>query len=110
LLKIEAPQTLALGATLSHPLLDAIEQPYATDPAALHNQLTSDYNLIFGAINVWSASGRSATAPRRRESSVRFRAGHAPPRRPRRVDRAHDRTVHADKELVGCAQPRNVIR
>ena len=53
LLQIEAPQTLALGATLSHPLLDAIEQPYATDPATLHNQLASDYSLIFGAITGW---------------------------------------------------------
>ncbi|HEY0255179.1 MAG TPA: hypothetical protein VGC41_26810, partial [Kofleriaceae bacterium] len=52
LLRIEPPRTLPLQ-TYSHPLLDSLEQPYATDPAHLHAQLASDYNLIFGAITAW---------------------------------------------------------
>jgi hypothetical protein len=53
LLQIRAPQTLALGTALSHPLLDAIEQAYAADPAQLHAQLANDYGLVFGAITAW---------------------------------------------------------
>ena len=53
LLQIAAPTTLPLGTSFSHPMLDAIEQPYATDPATLHGQLASDYALIFGAITAW---------------------------------------------------------
>ena len=52
LLQIAAPSTLPLVA-FSHPMLDAIEQPYAADPVALHAQLASDYGLIFGAITAW---------------------------------------------------------
>jgi hypothetical protein len=53
----DMPQLAAAGALplelTSDPLLDAIEQPYATDPAALHAQLHGDWNLIFSAITTW---------------------------------------------------------
>jgi len=98
LLKIEAPQTLALARRLSHPLLDAIEQPYATDPAALHNQLTSDYNLIFGAINVWERNGPLGNGrlvgvnhpyDSRRGTHLLHEA--------QRLDCAHDQPIRADR-------------
>ncbi len=52
MLRIDPLQPLALGAA-SHPYLDVLEQRYAADPAALHAQLGSDYNLVFLAIGVW---------------------------------------------------------
>jgi len=52
MLKLEPESTLPLPAT-SHPWLDAIEQTYSTDPATLHAQVASDYNLVFQAITVW---------------------------------------------------------
>ncbi|MBX3158101.1 MAG: metallophosphoesterase [Deltaproteobacteria bacterium] len=52
MLRVEAVRTLPLPAT-GHPALDAIEHPYADDPAALHAQFTGDYNLIFQAITIW---------------------------------------------------------
>ncbi len=52
LLRVEREQTLELTSR-SHPLLDPIERRYSSDPALLQQQLASDYELIFQAINVW---------------------------------------------------------
>src|SRR5439155_11494972 len=52
MLHVGPPAQLPL-ATFTHPLLDAIELPYSTDPATLHGQLASDYNLVCQAITVW---------------------------------------------------------
>jgi hypothetical protein len=51
-LRVEAPATRPLAAR-SHPLLDELEHPYATDPAALRAQLAADYELVFDAIGAW---------------------------------------------------------
>ncbi len=49
---VHAPQRLPLP-TASHPLLDAVEHPYAVDPTTLRAQLHADYDLVFQAIGVW---------------------------------------------------------
>ncbi len=51
-LRLDAPRALKLEAK-SHPLLDVIEQRYASDHAARHAQLGRDYDLIFQAILAW---------------------------------------------------------
>lgn len=52
MLRIESQAELPLAA-MGHPMLDPIEQPYATDPATLEAQLASDYHLVFQAITAW---------------------------------------------------------
>ena len=52
MLRIDPPIELPLSV-MGHPLLDAIEQPYAADAAAFDAQVNSDYHLVFQAITVW---------------------------------------------------------
>jgi len=40
-------------AAFTHPMLDAIEQPYAADPVTRAAQVGGDYELIFAAITAW---------------------------------------------------------
>jgi uncharacterized tellurite resistance protein B-like protein len=51
-LRIDATESRPV-ATFTHPWLDAIEQRYAHDPAALQAQVAGDYSLVFQAITVW---------------------------------------------------------
>lgn len=53
LMTIAPTATVPLPAVLSHPLLDPIEQRYATDPATRAQQAAADYDLVFRAITVW---------------------------------------------------------
>ena len=50
--KLGAPGALSVEP-IAEPILDATEQPYATEPAALHAQLHGDWNLIFQTITAW---------------------------------------------------------
>ncbi len=52
MLTIDLPLDVPL-ASMSHPWLDPLEQPYSADPATLLGQLNNDYNLVFEAIKVW---------------------------------------------------------
>ena len=52
LLHIDDPQPLELTA-YSHPLLDPLEQPYASDARVRGKQVAGDYELIFDAISAW---------------------------------------------------------
>jgi len=52
LMRVATAQRMELASS-SHPALDPIEQNYSSDPATLHAQFGSEYNLIFGAINTW---------------------------------------------------------
>jgi hypothetical protein len=102
-MRIDPPQPLEL-ASLGHPLLEALEQRYATDPTALRAQVTADYNLIFGAITAWerqraTGNGRlhGVTDVDQLPAGTRFLDGHVHVMRP---DRPVELVVLGD--LHGC--------
>ncbi|HVK87201.1 MAG TPA: metallophosphoesterase family protein [Kofleriaceae bacterium] len=51
-LRVEPPTPRRLAA-MSHPMLDELEHRYGSEPAALQQQLATDYQLVFQAIGVW---------------------------------------------------------